>query len=411
VTIRTLRAKIPVYGGYVICRDGEVVFIKGAIPGELVEVSVDEKKKDYSVASVAQVIEPSSHRRNPPCSVYGICGGCHLQFVSYERQVSMKEEILIDALRRIGGLEIRLLSPMTHTEFRYRRRGWFKVSRRGEIGFYREGTREVVPVEECPLMVDEINNALRHIRTIDACGLKEIQIISGDTLSLLVKGEITEAGAQEMLDMGISGIAFETGDSIGKDYIYLDLNGLTYSVTNWSFFQANWDLNQRVVNAVVEGLLPLEKKRVLDLYAGAGNFSLPLSPHAEEVIAVEENPYAVEDGRRNTALNGLKNCHFIQGKVEEVLEGKPRSRASRLFRDRGFHVLIIDPPRTGLTHGSLHRIIDLGTERIVYLSCNPATLSRDLGKMKGHYSLESLRLVDFFPNTYHIEALAFLRRN
>jgi 23S rRNA (uracil1939-C5)-methyltransferase len=411
VTLRTLRAEIPVYGGYVIYRDGGVVFIKGAIPGELVEVSVDEKKKDYSVASVAQVIEPSSHRRTPPCSVFGICGGCHLQFISYDRQVSMKEEILVDALRRIGGIEIHLLPPMTHTEFRYRRRGRFMVSRSGEIGFYREGTREVVPVEECPLMVDGINTALRHIRTIDSRGLKEIQILSGDTLSLLVKGETREAVAQEILDLGISGIAFETGDSLGKDYINLNLDGLTYSVTNWSFFQANWDLNLRVVNAVVEGLLPLENKRVLDLYSGAGNFALPLSIHAEEVIAVEENPYAVEDGRRNSALNGRKNCHFIQGRVEQAIEGKPGSRASRQLKDKGFHAVILDPPRTGLTRRSLHRIIELGTERIVYVSCNPATLSRDLGEMKGHYSLESLRLVDFFPNTYHIEALAFLRRN
>jgi 23S rRNA (uracil1939-C5)-methyltransferase len=408
VKLHTLRAELPVYGGYVIGRDGKVVFIKGAIPGELVEVSVDERRKDYSLSSVTQVLEPSSHRRDPHCSAFGLCGGCHLQFVSYERQVSMKEEILIDALKRIGNLEIQPLAPITDIEFRYRRRGRFKVSHRGEIGFYREGTREVAPVEECPLMVDEINSALRHIRASDICGLKEIQIISGDTLSLLVKGSITEDRAQEILDLGISGIAFENGASIGKDYISLDLNGLTYTVTNWSFFQANWALNQRVVKAVVEDLLPLEGKKILDLYAGAGNFSLSLSLHAEEVTAVEENPYAVEDARRNAMLNGIKNCSFIHASVEEVCEGRKKHRAARLLGEAQHHVVIVDPPRPGLTNLSLSRILESQPERIVYVSCNPATLARDLKRMKEKYDITSIRIVDFFPNTYHIETIAFL---
>jgi 23S rRNA (uracil1939-C5)-methyltransferase len=408
VKLHTLRAEHPVYGGYVIGRDGKVVFIKGAIPGEVVEVSEDERRKDYSLSSVTQVLEPSSHRRDPHCSLFGLCGGCHLQFVSYERQVSMKEEVLLDALRRIGNLEMHPIAPMTDTEFRYRRKGRFKVSRRGEIGFYREGTREVVPVEECPLMVDGVNSTLRYLRASDICGLKEVQIISGDSLSLLVKGSITEDRAQEILDLGISGIAFENGTSIGKDYISLDLNGLTYTVTNWSFFQANWALNQRVVRTVVEDLLPLEGKRILDLYAGAGNFSLSLSRHAEEVTAVEENPYAVEDGRRNAMLNGIKNCSFTHASVEELYEGKRKHKGARLLGEAHYHVIIVDPPRHGLTDVSLGRILESRPERIVYVSCNPATLARDLKRMREIYDITSIRMVDFFPNTYHIETIAFL---
>jgi len=167
---QTIRAETPVYGGYVIGRDGRIVFIKGAIPGELVEVSIEERKRDYSLASVSNILEPSPSRREAPCRVFGLCGGCQLQFAEYGEQVSMKEEIMRDTMKRIGGLDVQLSPPLTDREFRYRHRSQFKVSGKGEIGFYREGTRDILPVEDCPVMVDEINDALRGFAPSDLKG-------------------------------------------------------------------------------------------------------------------------------------------------------------------------------------------------------------------------------------------------
>lgn len=401
----TVKAELPVYGGYVIGRDGRVIFIKGAVPGELVEVSVDERKKDYSTATVRNVIEPSPFRRLPRCSIFGICGGCHLQFMEYEKQTAIKEEILADTLKRTGNVEIQLMSSLTDSEFGYRHRGQFKVSQDGNVGFYKEGTRKVVPVDECPVMVDEINSILKKLKN-KLEGLREISIISGDAVNLLIKGNIPGNLAEELLETGISGIAFENGDSFGRDYITLDLNGLKYTVTPWSFFQGHWSLNKKAVELVANKLSPLEGKRILDLYAGAGNFSLPLAVNAKEVVAVEENPSGIEDGRRNAKLNGIKNCSFIRASLEENQKNKKNQEQ---FWESYYDIIIVDPPRPGIPSDCLKKILNAGSERLVYISCNPATLARDIKKMKEKYEIEAVHMVDFFPNTYHIEALTFMR--
>lgn len=406
--MQTIKAEQPVYGGYVIGRDGKVVFIKGAIPGELVEVALEEKKKDYFVASVTGVTEPSPYRRKPPCSIFGRCGGCQLQYITHEKQVSMKEEILLETLRRLAAVDIQLGPSITGKEFGYRHRGQFKVSQAGETGFYREGTREVIPVEECPLMIDKINQALQALKRIDIKGAKELHLSAGDTVSILVKGVIPEKAEQEVLDCGISGLAFENGTSLGRDYITLDLHDLKYSVTPWSFFQSHWALNQTVVETVISGLGPLENKRVLDLYSGAGNFSIPLAVHAGEVVGVEGNVNAVEDAKRNAALNSIKNCTFINLSAEESFGSRRKHKHDRLFRETAYDIILLDPPRAGLTSDCLKGVMELNSGRIVYISCNPATLARDIKKMKEKYELESMTMIDFFPNTYHIEALAYL---
>jgi 23S rRNA (uracil1939-C5)-methyltransferase len=330
--------------------------------------------------------------------------------MEYEKQVSVKEEILRDAMKRIGDLDMTLMPSLIGEEFGYRHRGQFKVSQDGGIGFYREGTREVVPVERCPVMVGEIHEVVQRLRDIDLKGVKELHIVSGDTTALLVKGSLSDEAAQAFFDSGVSGIAFENGDSMGKDYITLDLNGLKYSVTPWSFFQSHWSLNRTVVDAVREGLSPLEDRRILDLYAGAGNFSLPLALLAKEVVAVEENLYAVEDCRRNVMLNGIKNCNVVHLSLEKSLEAKKKQQVAKLFGEAHYDVVILDPPRAGLSSECLRKVMETGGERIVYVSCNPATLARDIKKMREKYEVESMRMVDFFPNTYHIEALAFLKR-
>ena len=392
-----IKAQSPVYGGYVIARDSGVIFIKGAIPDEVVEVSISEKKRDYSIGTVTNVIEPSPYRINPPCSVFGTCGGCHFQFISYERQVSMKEEILLDSVSRIGRLEAPLSPALTDRNYNYRYRGQFKISREGGIGFYREGTRDIVPVEECPLMIKEINQIVRELNNRKLSGIKEIHISCGDAANALIKSKlVTEDIEKIMSGVGFSGIAFETGESTGRDYIRLDLNGLQYTVTPWSFFQAHWNLNKKVVELIINELQPLENKRVLDLYAGAGNFSLSLAAYASQVVAVEENRYAADDGQRNVKLNNIKNCRFINSSAERYrIQGK-------------FDIVLLDPPRPGLHSDVARKIIDSSPGKIVYISCNPATLARDLRKFSERYNVDSLRMIDFFPNTYHVEALAFM---
>lgn len=395
-----LKALMPAYGGYTIAREDRVIFIKGAVPGEVVDVDIEEKKRDYSVARVRSILEPSEHRTDPPCPVFGVCGGCHLQYAVYEKQLLMKDEIIADTLKRLGGIETPPLGPpLAGRQWGYRHRAQFKVSKAGEVGFFRESSREVVTFSRCPLLREEINLLFGRIRERGlGAGLSHIHIALGDAAIALLKGN--EAGAdlvEGFMEAGFSGVAVNDAPAAGEAFTTFDLNGLRYTVSPWTFFQAHWELNRLVAKHLADELSPLDGKRILDLYAGAGNFSLPLAAGAAEVIAVEENPKAVEDGERNVSLSGLKNFRFI------------RSSAERYRIHKKCDILLLDPPRPGLTSAVVGKVLDALPERIVYISCNPSTLARDLKKLKEKYRIESVRQVDFFPNTFHIETIAFLR--
>lgn len=393
-----LKSLTPAYGGYSIARDDKVILIRGAVPGELVEVRIDEKKRDYSIATVTNVVEPSEFRVEPSCSVFGVCGGCQLQYISYEKQVRIKDEIILDSLARLGGIETALEQPLTGGQWKYRHRAQFKISREGAVGFFRQATREVVTFESCPLMIDEINGLLAGLKgSADVERLKEIHVASGDSNVALLLGRDHDSKLVGNYDsMGLSGLAYNDVLISGRGYMNLELNGLTYAVSPWTFFQAHWSLNREVEAFLTSSLAPLEGKRVLDLYAGAGNFSLGLARHCEEVVAVEENPRASEDGVRNLEINNIKNCRIV------------RASAEKYRIQKKFDIIILDPPRPGLSSEVARKILENPSDLIVYISCNPATFARDLKKLKEKYDIQSIRQIDFFPNTFHVESVAFL---
>ena len=390
---------MPAYGGYTIARDERVILIKGAIPGEVVEVNIEEKKRDYSIASVTNVIEASEHRILPRCSVFGLCGGCRLQFVSCEKQRMMKDEIILDSLRRISGVEAPLEPALYDLTWNYRHRAQFKVSRNGDIGFFRESSRDIVTFQHCPLMVSEINEMLQKIKETDSVqNLSDIHMAFGDSAIVFLKGRgYDRAISEKYMSIGCSGVMLDDDTFTGTAYTRFDLNGMQYTVSPTTFFQAHWSLNKKAVDFVLQKLFPLSGKKVLDLYAGAGNFSIPLAAHADEVVAVEENRTAVDDGIRNIELNNLKNCRFVRISTEKY---KIKNK---------FDVLILDPPRPGLTSDLAARILANPADTIVYISCNPATLARDIKKLQEKYQVQSVCQIDFFPNTFHIETVAFLQ--
>ncbi|MCL4455836.1 MAG: class I SAM-dependent RNA methyltransferase [Nitrospirae bacterium] len=410
MAVVTLKAESPAYGGLSIGRwKGKIVFIKGVVPGETIEAEIEEEKKDYYKASAVKIAEYSPDRIKPLCRYFGACGGCQLQYISYQRQIRLKEEILKDCLKRLAKIEINLSESLAGNPYNYRHRGQFKVSR-GGIGFYREKTREVIDIESCPLMINEINELLAKTKKFLKgerlfSEIKEIHISYGDEATALIKAKDRRLSAWNdfaaaMIGSGFSGVFMDFGDNKplkqGKEFITLNLDSQKYTLSPMSFLQSNWRLNLDVVRLLKDCLQPLRGKRVLDMYAGAGNFSLPVSLDAGEVIAVEENPYAVEDGKRNVRINAIKNCRFIRSSIEAVnVKGR-------------VDILITDPPRAGLTNRAVEKIISMTPERIAYVSCNPTTLARDLKKLLVKYDIESLRVIDFFPQTYHIEALAFL---
>ena len=400
----TVTTGAPVHGGYVLARpEGMgVLFVRWALPGEVVSVRLVGRKREYAFAEAVEVLSPSPRRVAPPCEVFGECGGCQLQHADYPYQLEMKREILREAFRRIGKTDVSPETAPPLEPFGYRHRGRFRVD--GEaVGFHAERSHRLVPVSRCPLMIDAINAVLPGLRGLGRFAkVSEVQLASdGVRASAYFPGVPFGAGMVEHLAGRTGGVlsGARFGDrSWGEERITLPLDGISYSVSPRGFFQANWGMNQAMVRRIgaILGDLGVSGARLLDLYAGAGNFALPLAAKVREVVAVEGEARSFRELRGNVRENALGNVRIVRSSVET-------------FRPEGrFDALILDPPRAGLSERALARVREIAAGNVFYVSCDPATLARDVRSLSDRYDLASLEMHDFFPNTHHVEALAIL---
>ncbi len=395
-----LNPEAPIYGGMCLSRHEGIVFVKGAIPGETVLAAVKEKKKDYSIAEAVEIIDSSGDRVQPRCPVFGLCGGCNYQHISYQRQLTIKEEILSDCLKRIGNIDFPLSETLKGQPWHYRSKAQFKVSRDGKIGFYRENSREVIVSDECFLIQPILNRFLKEIKKFELPeSIKEIHLINGKNTVAFIKGNNPdESMLKSFMDTGLDGVVFEDGRHKGDAYCFFSLGDLIYTVSPQGFFQTNWPVNLMLIQKLIEVLGDIKGKTILDVYGGAGNLSLPLSGEAKKITVVEENPFSVLDGERNLQMNEIKNGNFITKPFERIREGSH------------YDIVILDPPRRGLSSNAMEKLLRIDPQTIAYVSCNPSTFARDIAKLTDRYTLASVRLIDMFPNTYHCEVLGILEK-
>ncbi|MEW6721043.1 MAG: class I SAM-dependent RNA methyltransferase [Thermodesulfobacteriota bacterium] len=389
----------PVYGGYALARteDFGVLFIRGALPGEKVEVRLGQRKKDYAFAETIQVLSPSPFRVDPPCRYFGDCGGCQIQHATYPHQLEMKRGVLQEAFRRIGRADVVPALAPPGPQFGYRYRGQFKTDGNA-VGFFAERSRRLVPIARCPLMLGRINVCLPALRGLGEIvpGISDIHVATdGEAAVAWFPGVRFDRRIADRLRGFLTGARFEDR-TWGKERITLKLGELAYGVSGGAFFQANWRMNWTLIRRILEFVQGSPSARLLDLYAGAGNFALPLASRFGEVVAVEEEARAFSDLRRNVRENSLANVRAIRSSVEQY---RPEGR---------FDVLVVDPPRSGLSATALSLARRIGADAVCYISCNPATLARDVAALSDRYALGLLQLFDFFPNTHHVEALAVL---
>jgi 23S rRNA (uracil1939-C5)-methyltransferase len=396
---RIVTTLTPVYGGYALARteDMGVLFIRGALPGEEVEVRLGERKKDYAFADTIRVVSPSPYRVDPPCVYFGDCGGCQIQHAAYPFQLEMKRGVLEEAFRRIGRTDVVPAVAPPGPQFGYRHRGQFKTEGEG-VGFYAARSRRLVPVARCPLMLGRINVILPALRGLGRIvpSISEIHVATDGAQAVAwFPGVRYDRRITDRIGGFLTGARFEDR-SWGRERISLDLAGLSYVISTGSFFQANWRMNSALVQRILEFIKGSPGGRLLDLYAGAGNFALPLASRFAEVVAVEEEARSFSDLRRNIEVNGIGNVRPVRSSVEKFrLEGR-------------FDVLVLDPPRSGLSVKALALVRKIGAGAVCYISCNPSTLARDVSRLADRYDLALLQMFDFFPNTHHVEALAVL---
>ena len=426
--------------------EGYTLFIKDAVVGDKVRAKVIKAKKNYGYARLMEVLEPSPDRVEPRCSCARQCGGCQIQALSYQRQLQFKEEKVRNVLERIGGFEKILLQPIIGMEnpYRYRNKAQFPIGtdREGRpiAGFYAGRTHTIIPQEDCVLGVrenkailevilgfmeefsipayreEEGSGLVRHVLIRYGFATKEIMVcvvINGDRLP---KAEIL---AERLSDIaGMTSISINKnkrrtnvilGEEVeviwGRPFIEDVLDGVRYQISPLSFYQVNPVQTKVLYEKALQYAGLHGTETVWDLYCGIGTISLFLARQAGKVYGVEIVPQAIEDARRNAALNGMENVEFMVGKAEEILPEK--------YEKEGVSadVIVVDPPRKGCDPELLDTMLQIRPKRIVYVSCDPATLARDLRLLcAGGYKLQKVQPVDQFPHSVHVENVCLLLR-
>ena len=370
--------------------DGKPVYVFGGIPGETVVVEVIRERRGYIAAQVVEVVTPSEHRVEPPCGYFGACTGCQWQHISYERQLEIKREIVVDALDRIGGLDGVVTQPTLPSPERlgYRNHARFTVGplgspAEGRLGYVHRERRRHVEIDECLLMAPWINEALASLQGHVA-----------ETTQLSLRYGVGTGSWMLQPTFQDMNVPLASGQ---KHYME-QLLGRSFRVSSPSFFQVNTHMAERLAEYVLEALQLTGSETVVDAYAGVATFAVLVAPHARRVIAVEESASALADARVN--VEGAANIELRQARTEDVLTE---------LAAEGLDAVVLDPPRAGCLPGTLDALIASPPGRVVYVSCDPETLARDLATLTaGPFRLESVQPIDMFPQTHHVECVSVL---
>jgi len=449
-----IEVKNMAYGGRGIGRvDGFVIFVRGGIPGDRLRVRIYKKKKDFAEAAPIELISPSPWRVEPPCPYFGYCGGCQWQNVAYEKQLEFKREHVLEPLERIGGLKDVMVQDLIPSdrrfayrnkmEFSFSDRRWYlpeEMERRKEegefaLGLHVPGTyHKVIDVDQCLLQHETGNEILRVVKEyvkasgVPVYGLKShkgfwrflalrysaafdqwlVNLVTSreclEKVEPLCKLLVSRFRAIRTVVNNINSrrasIALGEREKVlfGEGYIRDRIGPFTFRISANSFFQTNSKGAGRLYETMAAFADLQGFERVLDLYSGTGTIPIFLARGVRSVTGIEISSSATTDAIRNTEENGIENCRFICGDIREKLSQID-------FRP---DLVVIDPPRAGMHKDVLAETMALSPEKIVYISCNPATLARDLALMRDRYELLQVQPVDMFPHTYHIEAVARL---
>lgn len=370
-------------GGYGLAHaEGKTVFVSLSAPGDRLRVRVERQQGNVLFASIEEILIASPERVAPPCPYFGRCGGCDFQQLAYESQLAAKAEIIRDCLHRIARLEVvpEIVVTPSPRDWRYRMRAMWQIDQNERtIGYYERGSRRVCDVVDCAVLMPELQETLERVRATDfgevPTDLKHLEVVAGENGVSLAPPFAT----------------FETRE------LELTIGGERYSYNAEAFFQINPGLLAPLIEFALHDV---SGGLAIDLYCGVGLFTLPLARRFKGVVAVEANPTATRFAYHNLERARLENARVVNASVAEWF--RPRTLSADF--------ILLDPPRAGAESAVIKGILDFAAPRVTYVSCDPATLARDLKKLiAGGYAIESLRAFDLFPQTHHVETVVRLQ--
>lgn len=433
--------------------DGFTLFVKDALIGDTIQAKIIKMKKSYGYGRLMEILEPSPYRVEARCPQARACGGCQIQPLAYEKQLAYKENKVRELLERVGHVKDYVMEPIIAMEepWYYRNKAQFPVGQNKEgnivTGFYAGRTHSIVPVEECfiqhPMNEQLMALVRRWMREYNISAYNEtkhtglvrhiftrIGKYTGEIMVCLVVNGKRIPAADRLIDVlknvrGMTSICLNInqektnvilGDTVkclwGRPYITDKIGDVTYRISPLSFFQVNPVQTRKLYGTALEYAGLTGEETVWDLYCGIGTISLFLAQHAKKVCGVEIVPQAIDDARENARLNGIENTEFFVGKAEEILP-EYYARYAEEHPGTWTHadVIVVDPPRKGCDERLLQCIVRMAPERVVYVSCDPATLARDLYFLeKNGYKVEKVRCVDMFAHSVHVECVVLMSR-
>ena len=426
--------------------DGCTLFVKDALIGDVITAKIMKMKKNYGYARLMEILTPSKDRVEPKCAYHKQCGGCQIQALSYEKQLEYKKKKVLNNITRIGGLEklpeFDLIGMEDPYQYRNKAQFPFGTDKNGEVvtGFYAGRTHSIISNTKCYLGVEEnqqiLEIILAHLKKYNIPAydeqtgkglLRHVLIRKGFTtkelmVCLILNGtrmpEVKELVEELVKIPGMTSITInvntkqtnvimgqEMRSVWGQDYITDYIGNVKYQISPLSFFQVNPVQTRKLYERALEYADVESGETVWDLYCGIGTISLFLAQRAKQVYGVEIVPQAIEDAKHNATLNGFTNAEFYVGKAEEVLPKKYREEGTKA------DVIVVDPPRKGCDEALLQTIVQMRPKRVVYVSCDSATLARDLKYLTSEgYEVVAGTVVDQFPHTVHTEAVVKLER-
>ncbi|MCP5470155.1 MAG: 23S rRNA (uracil(1939)-C(5))-methyltransferase RlmD [Chlamydiales bacterium] len=385
---------------------GKTLFIEGALPGETVEYTLDVEKKRYAKGKLVCVVESSPHRTKPPCPLFGTCGGCHIQHLTYEQQLAVKRQRVIDALQRIGHLDHDVEPCIPSPQPLHYRNKIQLPHKSGEIGLFRKNSHDIVPLTHCYIhceLGEKIYSWIREkvpptveyllIRTgifteealLIFVGSGDLQMLAKEAMHTFcqIKGVVLNTDRKE--GNRILGNRFKT--VCGRPHIFEQIGNLKFKISAPSFFQVN---SWQAKHLFEEAASHIEGDFVIDAFCGVGTLALFAAQKCKKVLGIEVIAEAIHNARENASLNNSTNCTFEVGRAEK--------------RTLECDTLLLNPPRKGCDS---HLIRNVSAKKVVYISCDPATLARDLAALK-KYRIEKVQPFDMFPQTMHVETIAVL---
>ena len=400
------------------------LFIDGALPGEEVVTQLVEEKSKFARGKLIKILQPSDTRAEPFCPHYHECGGCDLQHLDYDQQLTHKQQTLRQLMRKFAGSDIELDAPVLGEQRQYRRRARVsllvdKKTRQLHFGFRKKQSKQIAQVTDCPVLAPELNVLLPEIYAVlqkfkKPEQLGHVELVLGDNgpcITLRHMSNLTEPEVEVLVKLAERHSATlylmpqtDQLDLVTGETPFYEEAGVKVPFTPNNFIQVNQAVNQKMVAQAIQWLDPQDSDRVLDLFCGLGNFSLPIAKLAKHVVGVEGVAEMVEKATNNASLNQINNAQFYHANLELDFEGQ-------IWSADKFDKVLLDPARAGAS-GIIDQVSALGAQRVVYVSCNPATLARDSQSLiEQGYKLTKLGMLDMFPHTSHLESMALFEKS